>query len=313
MNAITKINQPQAVAAISHNPLMPTNMDSAIRLAEIMATGKLVPVHLQNKPGDCLMVIEQAMRWNMSPFAVAQCTSVIQGRLNYEGKLVAAVVQSAPGVMASRFQYEFSGEGDTRQVTASGLMRGDDKPKSVTVVLKDVRTNNEMWKKQPDQQLVYSANRIWARRYAPEVMLGVYSPDEFERLQPEDFRGQTIDAAPVRQEPPRQQQQTQRRAPDPLGQSPRAEPAPATAIAAPIDDEIPDFDMPPFDAQPQSDSKADLANRIIADIESCTTMKELDAIQVKYPKIPASVAPLINTAFKAARHGFETQVEAAIS
>ena len=42
----------------------------------------------------CLVVIEQAMRWGMSPFAVAQCTSSIGGKLMYEGKLVAAAVES---------------------------------------------------------------------------------------------------------------------------------------------------------------------------------------------------------------------------
>ena len=297
MNAITKMPRDTAIAVSSHNPLMPTNMDSAIRLAEIMATGQLVPKHLQNHPGDCLMVIEQAMRWNMSPFAVAQCTSVIQGRLNYEGKLVAAVVQSAPGVMASRFQYEFSGEGDTRQITASGLMRGEDKPKSVTVILRDVRTSNEMWKKQPDQQLVYSANRIWARRYAPEVMLGVYSPDELERPQVEDFRGQTIDAAPIRQEPPRQQ--SVRRAPDP-----------SPASAAPIDDEIPDFDMPPPPG-------ADEANTIMARMEGCQTLNDLETVSKSFrdqvKALPEHLRAMVITTFNGCKRGFETQVEAAIT
>src|ERR1035437_9078031 len=84
--------------------LIPTNIDQAMRLADLMMRGKMIPQHLQGSPGDCLMVIEQAMRWGMSPFAVAQCTSVIQGRLMFEGKLVAAAVQSS-GILASRFQY----------------------------------------------------------------------------------------------------------------------------------------------------------------------------------------------------------------
>jgi hypothetical protein len=40
------------------------------------------------------MVIEAAMRWGMSPFAVAQETSVIQGKLMFSGKLVAAAIQT---------------------------------------------------------------------------------------------------------------------------------------------------------------------------------------------------------------------------
>ena len=72
-------------------------MDEALRLAEFMARARTLPKHLQASPGDCLMVVEQAMRWGMSPFAVAQATSVISGKMMYEGKLVAAAVEtSAP-------------------------------------------------------------------------------------------------------------------------------------------------------------------------------------------------------------------------
>lgn len=189
MNAIAQIT----TTAVS-NPLMPTDMGAAFRLAEMMATGKLVPSHLQRQPGDCLMVIEQAVRWGMSPFAVAQCTSVIQGKLMFEGKLVGAALQ-ASGLLSERMNYEFSGDGENRSVRAFATIRGEGKPREVVVCFKDVKTTNGLWTKQPDQQLIYSANRIWARRHAPEVMLGTYSPEEFDQPQQRDtFAGTTIDA-----------------------------------------------------------------------------------------------------------------------
>src|SRR5215213_1699164 len=98
-----------AIAPISANDaLIPTDMRSAMDLAGMMAKGKLVPQHFWDKPGDALMVIEQAVRWNMSPFAVAQETSVISGKLMYSGKLVSAAVH-ASGILASRMAYHFSG------------------------------------------------------------------------------------------------------------------------------------------------------------------------------------------------------------
>ena len=87
MNAIT--------VPAAGNGMIPPDMGAAMRLAEMMSTGKLVPAHLQKSPGDCLMVVELAMRFRMSPFAVAQCTSVIQGKLMLEGKLVAAAINSS--------------------------------------------------------------------------------------------------------------------------------------------------------------------------------------------------------------------------
>lgn len=175
-----------------HGPLVPQDMNGAMQLASMMAKGKLVPQHLRDSPGDCLMVIEQAMRWNMSPFAVAQCTSVIQGKLMFEGKLVSAALHTS-GIMEHRLSEEFGGSGDSRCVTLTGTIRGETKPRIITVTLKEAKTSNGMWTKQPDQQLIYFATRAWARRHAPEVMLGVYSPEEFE--EPRDkFAGTTINA-----------------------------------------------------------------------------------------------------------------------
>ena len=173
--------------------LIPQNLTDAMRLAEMMAKGKMVPEHLRN-PADMLMVIEQACRWGMSPFAVAQCTAIVRGRISYEGKLVSAAI-NASGVLQGRLDYEFSGEGAARVVTARGTMRGEDKPREVVVTLASARTDNEHWKKSPDQMLTYHAARVWARRHAPEVMLGVYSPEEFpaEGAREAPFHGPTIE------------------------------------------------------------------------------------------------------------------------
>ena len=217
-----------AIVPTGSNALMPTNMESAFQLAEMMAKWKTAPSHLHNSPGDCLMIVEQAMRWGMSPFAVAQCTSVIQGKLMFEGKLVAAAL-NASGILASRLEYNFTGEGAQRAVIVRGTLRGETKPRDVTVFLQDAKTSNTLWAKQPDQQLVYAGTRVWARRHAPEVMLGVYAPEEFDRAEP--FNGQTIDAEPeaAPEQPP------QRAAAASTPRAPRvAERAPADPLDGPL-------------------------------------------------------------------------------
>jgi RecT family protein len=191
-----------AIIPVAANALVPHDMDQAIRLAQAMASAKMVPKHLQGDTGTCLMVVEQAMRWGMSPFAVAQCTSSIGGKLMYEGKLVAAAVEGS-GAIEGRFDYEWAGEGENRQITVSARRRGETNPRQMTIHLKDVRTSNEWWKKQPDQMLVYSGTRNWARRWTPAVILGVYAPEEFDRAAGkvvEPFNGTTIEAEP--EQPP---------------------------------------------------------------------------------------------------------------
>jgi len=166
----------------TNNALVPNSMDAAMKMAELMARGRLVPAHLQSSPGDCLMVIEQAVRWGMSPFAVAQSTSVIQGKLMFEGKLVAAALHTS-GALATRLSYDYTGEGNSRAVRVSATLAGETAPRFVDVRLADAKTTNKMWTTQPDQQLAYHGARVWARRYAPEVMLGVYAPEEMEPVQ----------------------------------------------------------------------------------------------------------------------------------
>jgi hypothetical protein len=164
----------------SFNPgtgLVPRNMDEALRLAEFMSRARTVPKHLQDSPGDCLMVVELAMRWGMSPFAVAQGTSVISGKLMIEGKLVAAAVENS-GAIVGHIDYEFEGVGDARSITVTATRRGETNPRTVLVKLADAKTPNPLWVKQPDQQLVYHGARVWARRWTPAVILGVYSREE---------------------------------------------------------------------------------------------------------------------------------------
>lgn len=167
--------------------LVPASLTEAMNLANMMSNAKLVPTHLQGKPADCLLVIEQAQRWNMSPFAVAQCTSVISGKLMYEGKLVAGVI-NASGALSGRLSYAYHGEGADRSIVVSGTFKNEQAPREIIITLAESKTNNLMWTKQPDQQLMYHGTRVWARRHAPELMLGIYSPEE--------MLGEIIDVTP---------------------------------------------------------------------------------------------------------------------
>ena len=192
MSEIVKIPAKNFTAA--PNPMVAKTMDEAFRMAKAMADAKTLPEHLRGSPGDCLMVVEQAMRWNMSPFAVAQCTSIIKGKLMFEGKLVAAAIEES-GAIIGLIDYRFSGEGENRTVTVSATRKGESEPRTVEMVLKNVQTGNDVWKKQPDQQLCYSGARVWGRRWTPGVMLGVYSDEELENTSKERdyFNGETIE------------------------------------------------------------------------------------------------------------------------
>lgn len=261
--------------------LMPSSIDQALSLAQLMAKAKLVPECLQNSPGDCLMVVEQAMRWGMSPFAVAQCTASVRGRLMYEGKLVAAVVNSSP-ILEGDLDYEFSGAGNDRSVLVTGKLR-DGRTRAVTVKLADILTYEKdgslkgMWKKQPDQQLCYGGARVWARRWAPQLMLGVYTPDEFDEAQS------------MRDVTPRQQQQA-------LPQ-PAETPTPAPTPAAVFEVQFPGG---PREFPRTGRGARDLLDALHAEPGAVLNARAiLDSISARVPALAAEIADLIAAAMQA--------------
>lgn len=185
------------VATIHHQqPMTPAPAQSALlqtdtfnqmwRVAMAMARSALCPKHLraaqlEETAATCLRVVNQAYRWGFDPFAVADESYVVHGKLGYQGKLVAAVVNSRGG-LEERLSFAFKGEGDGRTVTVSGRFRGQDEAKSIDLSVKQAKTDNDMWKKDPDQKLCYSGSIKWARRYCPELILGVLTDDDLERI-----------------------------------------------------------------------------------------------------------------------------------
>lgn len=156
------------------------------RVAKAMALSNLMPQHLKGGNHDqtaanCLRIVNQAVRWGIDPFAMMDETYVVSGKLGYQGKLVAAIVNRRGG-LDGRLTYEFSGSGENRTVKVSGTFEGDDEPSTIELSVKQAKTTNKMWTSDPDQKLVYSAVTKWARRHCPEVLLGVLTDDDLDRM-----------------------------------------------------------------------------------------------------------------------------------
>lgn len=196
----------------------PTSLQTLDSVATMMSTGKVtVPQHLrapQGSKGDCFAIVLQSMQWQMNPFLVAQKTFLVNGVLGYEAQLVAAVINNS-GVIVDRFNFEWFGDwtkiiGKFKEITstkkvdeATGLpkkyivpawnladeaglgvkvwatLRGETRPRVLELLMVQARTRNStLWTEDPKQQLAYLAQKRWARLYAPDVILGVYTPDE---------------------------------------------------------------------------------------------------------------------------------------
>jgi hypothetical protein len=158
------------------------------RIAEAMSRASLIPQHLkggtkEETAANCFLVVNQALRWHMDPFLIAPETYAIQGKLGYQGKLVAAVINTRAG-LAEKLRYEFSGEKGTDgfTVTVSGRFEGEAEPRTVSVSVGQAKTQNQMWTKDPEQKLVYTGSIRWARRHKPEIIMGVVTDEDLDAI-----------------------------------------------------------------------------------------------------------------------------------
>ncbi|EBV1888616.1 enterohemolysin [Salmonella enterica subsp. enterica serovar Coquilhatville] len=184
--------------------------------ANLMADSRVsVPDHLAGKPADCMAIVMQSMQWGMNPYAVAQKTHLVSGKLGYEAQLVNAVISSSTAI-SGRFHYEYGGDWSrctiSKEVTVKrkgskgeytvtervrawsdadeiglfvrvgAVIRGEkDITWSEPLYLSSVVVRNSpLWVSNPKQQIAYLALKYWARLYTPDVILGVYTKEELE-------------------------------------------------------------------------------------------------------------------------------------
>lgn len=196
--------------------LQADNLNAMIRVSELMAgSGQAVPRHLRKNAGACFAVTSQAMRWNMDPFALAQKTYTTDDTspLAYEGQAIIAALNNSP-LLTKRLQFEWGGpwekiigrfvwkestkkaddngkpkkylakawddnEEQGLYCTVTATLVGEREPRVLQLFLMQARVRNSpLWVEDPRQQLAYLAGRRWGRLYAPDVIMGVYTPDE---------------------------------------------------------------------------------------------------------------------------------------
>lgn len=196
--------------------------DRMVRIAEYMAGGRTtVPKHLQDNVSDCMAIVMQAMNWNADPFAVAQKTHLVNGVLGYESQLIGAILNSSGAIVEPALREEYFGdwsrvignykELDSKFKEADGTpkkfrrlastledergvgirmwatLTGETEPRKIELLLTQAGVRNStLWADDPQQQLFYLAQKRWARKYAPGVILGLYSPDELPGYSEDD-------------------------------------------------------------------------------------------------------------------------------
>ncbi|WP_353614048.1 RecT family recombinase [Mangrovibacter phragmitis] len=196
--------------------------------ANLMADATIaVPDHLVGKPADCMAIVMQAMQWGMNPYAVAQKTFFVGGKLGYEAQLISAILSSS-GAIRGRFHYEYGGDWskcirskdvtvtktgskgsyektervrdwsdedeDGLYIRAGAIIRGETEITwGEPLYLASVAIRNSpLWVTKPKQQILYLATKDWSKAYCPAAVMGFQDADDLSYREEKE-----INPAPV--------------------------------------------------------------------------------------------------------------------
>lgn len=156
------------------------NWAQVVDLAKYMSTsGFCVRKELRNNVGACIAIIDLATRWAFSHWQLARVCYVINDVLCFESQVIHAVIEKfAP--LKQRLRVEYVGEGERRRAIIKGHFKGelDEVTYESPEIGKISPKNSPLWKTDPDQQLFYLASQRWAKRYCPDVLLGIHDADQ---------------------------------------------------------------------------------------------------------------------------------------
>jgi len=177
---VEKVTKLSGALTISQaGTVLPSTMGEVTELAQYMSkAGALLPSHLRENPAMCMGVIMDAVAWRMNPFRLATQHMVVNGVGSYMSQAITAIINQN-AVIKGKLVPKYEGTGDNlvcrlEPVSNEGQTLPYESPK-----VKDITPKNSpLWKSDVQQQLFYYSARAWCRRYFPELLMGVYDPDE---------------------------------------------------------------------------------------------------------------------------------------
>lgn len=185
---------------------MPRNLDGLWRLAQVYAQSEMVPECYRNKPAECAIAIQMALRCRVNIMTFLQASYMVYGKPGIEAKLATALL-NASGKIIGRVQYamEYDKAGKPIACTASvtdaetkELVEG---PKVTWEMAKAegwVDKKGSKWLTMAGPMFMYRSATFLVRVHYSDVLFGMSTTDELEdmiqgelEIPPERVAGET--------------------------------------------------------------------------------------------------------------------------
>ncbi len=159
----------------------------AQRIGNLLCSSSLVPLNFQGQSNlsNCVIALEMSRRMGMSILAVMQGMYVVKGRPAWSAQFIVSAINSSK--LFTRLQYETEGEGNTLRCRAWAFERATGKKLLGTWITMDMAQkegwstkDGSKWRTMPEQMIRYRAAAFFGRLYCPDILMGLYAPDEVE-------------------------------------------------------------------------------------------------------------------------------------
>lgn len=156
--------------------LMPTTMESAMKMAEIFASSTMVPKDFQRNPGNCLVAIQWGAELGLAPLQAMQNIAVINGRPSVWGDAALALVRSS-GLLESIDETVENG------IAACRVKRRGESAVVRHFSMEDAKRaglsgKSGPWQQYPERMLQMRARGFALRDVFPDVLRGMHIAEE---------------------------------------------------------------------------------------------------------------------------------------
>lgn len=163
--------------------IVPKTITEVQSLAEILAKSTLLPDALRNKVPDVVVSILAGAELGLSPMAAIRGVHVVQGKSILSADTMVGLVLSS-----GLAEYFIQVESSPTSVTVETKRKGSPQAQRCTWTIDDAKRaalhTKDNWRMHPRAMLAARARAELARSVYPDVLAGVYSPEEHVDVRP---------------------------------------------------------------------------------------------------------------------------------
>jgi hypothetical protein len=172
--------------------LTPKTLTEAKELSAMLAGARTIPEALQKSPADVMAIVMAGAELGLAPMQAIRALVLIKGKPTLSADAMGALVKSRRDVC----QYLVVKHSDGQRATYETQRIGDPSPTVMGFTIEEARAANltgDNWKRFPAAMLRARALSAICRAVYPDLLLGVYDPDELTEAR---------DVTPPRHTPP---------------------------------------------------------------------------------------------------------------